>query len=130
MKYVDYKHLDELFDITPQGGGYWVLDGETTTSQEGELNSFYGKKHTEETRERMRTSALRRAKTRFAERQRCANAKKTYLFVSPENSVVRIRGSLNQFCESRGLNNGAMSALHRGQGLRGSKQHKGWRKYE
>ena len=128
MKFISYDGLDEVFDISSTEGGCWIPTEGDGLPSAGELNAFYGKKHTEETKALMKESAKKRGKS-YTNKQRRANAKKTYLFISPQNTIVMIRGSLNFFCQQRGLNNGAMAALHRGAGMRNSQQHKGWRKY-
>ena len=122
---IDFSVLDNLFDNVEHSPHIVKIEYPVLQEVSGELNAFYGKKHTSEARERMKLAAKNRDKT-FTKRQRCANANKTWTFVSPEYKIVRIRGSLKHFCEQRGLNFGAMAALHRGKLQRGY-QHKGWR---
>ena len=126
-KWIDFSELDALFGGDPQNK-IWVEDVDWVSSQEGELNAFYGKKHTEETKEQMKASAKRRDATGFKKKQSISNAKKTYTFTSPYGSVVRIRGSLKQFCQQRGLNTGAMCSIHNHGHATRTEQHKGWRK--
>ena len=130
-KWIDFTGLNEFFGLDNSISGVWIdVPEHDPLFGCGEQNPFYGEKHSAESRERMRQAAQRRATTDFAKKQRCANAKKTWCFVSPQGSVVWFKGSLKFFCEQRGLNFGAMAALHRKKGeRRGSKQHHGWRAY-
>lgn len=128
-KWIDFSGLDSVMGIDPKGK-IWMENVDRVHSQEGEMNAFYGKNHTEETKEQMKGSAKRRDATGFKKKQSIVNAKKTWTFISPEYKVVRIRGSLNQFCKERGLNTGAMASIHKAYKQPGhgqSKQHKGWR---
>ena len=128
-KWLDFTGLNEAMGVSQDLTGVWVeWPDEIGTAFEGEANPFYGEKHSPETRERMRQAAQRRATTDFAKKQRCANAKKTWMFVSPQGSVVWFKGSLNYFCQQRGLNTGAMAAIHGERGIRNTTQYKGWRK--
>lgn len=91
----------------------------------GEKNPYYGRKHSEETREKMRESGKNRKNTNYKENQRKSQSKLTYRFLNPDGELVVIEGSLNQFCQENGLNNGRMSQLHR-EKIKDS-HHKGWR---
>ena len=125
MKYFSFDALDELFGLEVRGDGYWQEDFECEAMC-GEANAFYGQQHTDESKEQMRESAKKRNLTLYREKQSVSNAKVTWTFVSPEYKIVRIRGSLNEFCKKNNLNTGAMAALHKGKLIRGY-QHKGWR---
>ncbi len=78
----------------------------------GKGNPFYGKTHTENTKNKMRESA------------RLRGAKNCYKFFNPMGECVIINGSLKKFCNDNGLNSGAMSQVHLGK----KPQYKGWRR--
>ena len=125
-RWIDFTGLNETFDIPPTLTGAWMdVPDDWVSAGSGEMNAFYGMKHTPETRERMSQAAKNRSED-WKNRQRCANAKKTWMFISPTYSIVWFKGSLKYFCQERGLNTGAMAALHKGVGNR----HKGWRRYK
>ena len=123
----DWTGLNEVFEMNGPDGEWCEVLEHDPTAYSGEGNPFYGEKHTDETKAQLKSAASRRGETEFAKKQRVSNAKKTWTFISPEYKIVRIRGSLNQFCQERGLNVGAMAALHKHKLVRGH-QHKGWRK--
>lgn len=121
----DWTGLNEVFEVNGPDGAWCEVVEHNPLFGRGEENAFYGEKHTEETKAQMRASASRRGETDYAKRQRCANAKKTWTFISPNNTIVRFKGSLKFFCEQRGLNFGRMAQVHKLAPR--CKSHKGWR---
>lgn len=93
-------------------------------NRNGENNPYYGKKHSEEVREKMREAAKNRGEE-WKDRQRKSRTKgQVYYFINPEGERVKVEGSLNYFCINRGLNTGGMCQVHKGN----RPHHKQWRK--
>ena len=100
----------------------------------GPANPFYGCKHTDESNSQMSESAKKRDNTKLMESITERWKSQEYKFLDPQGNLVVVNGSLNKWCKEMGLNNGAMSALHRTGGIswRGkmrSDNYKGWTKY-
>ena len=53
MVWRSFDKLDETFGLTPTAQGYWEKKVLGCKDALGELNSFYGKKHTQETKDRI-----------------------------------------------------------------------------
>ena len=95
---IDYTECDVAWGGSQKGNNYWEGCHHTEETKaylseimSGEGNPFYGKRHTEETRQKMREAAKRRSQTDFAEKQRAALCVNNhYKFLNPEGEPVII----------------------------------------
>ena len=70
MEWFSFERLDEFFDIESDGpDGCWVEWGDFK-GEEGENNSFYGKKHSEESRKQMSESYKKNYENGFHPRRK------------------------------------------------------------
>ena len=122
--YYDFTTLNNLFGIDGVDGAWDLI--EQVSPQTGELNAFYGKKHSAESKARMSKAATKRMKSAKVRQgiSKALSQNNSWCFTNPEGCVIDFTGSLNQFCKKNGLNTGAMSQVHK----RNYDAHKGWRK--
>ena len=69
LEWVSFRGLNETFQ-TEGPEGCWVEWGDFTSDESGENNAFYGKKHTEESKQRMREAYLRNYEKGFHPRKK------------------------------------------------------------
>ena len=134
----------KLCNITFGGDGHFLMSEETkekiSQAQRGENNHFFGKKHTEETKELIRQAGLGRAcspetraklsttftgpsspnwgrkhtsETRAKLLAAKAKLAKTWTFINPEGLEITFT-NIKQFCRENGLCHGNMLSLIRG----------------
>jgi molybdopterin converting factor small subunit len=89
----------------------------------GEKNHFYGRKHTEESKELVRLKNKGRKQDKSVVERRTKTALKyKYLFISPDNQRYEVDNS-NQFCIANNLNSSAVSQVAKGNWS----NHRGWK---
>jgi hypothetical protein len=91
--------------------------------RKGEKNHFYGRKHTEETKEIIRFKNKGRKQDRSVVERRTHSALKyKYLFISPDNQRYETVNA-NQFCIDNGLNSSGVYQVAKGNWS----NHQGWK---
>jgi molybdopterin converting factor small subunit len=91
--------------------------------RKGEKNHFYGKKHTEESKELVKSKNKGRKQDRsIVERRTKTALKYKYLFISPDNQRYEIDNA-NEFCIDNGLNSSGAYQVARGNWS----NHQGWK---
>jgi hypothetical protein len=92
-------------------------------SASGKDNPFYGRKHTEKSKELVRSKNKGRKQDKYVVERRTKTALKyKYLFISPDNERYEVDNA-NQFCISNNLNSSAASQVARGNWS----NHSGWK---
>ena len=122
MKWISFDDLNRVFGLPETGDGYWQEDV-VCESMCGSANTFYGLKHTEESKAQMKESALKRDNTNLRAGVK-RHFTKEYKFLNPDGECVIHIGTMSDFCKPRGLNIKSMFDVHNGK----YSQHHGWRK--
>ena len=129
----DFSSLDEAFNI-PSTGPILIEDCDDLISgQWGEDNHFYGKKHTEETKQLMKDNhydCSGKNNSRYGvkllpdqiEKFKQSKCKFTYLFTKPDGEQFIAR-SIKEVADEYGLGHPNLYQVLKGK----YKQHKGWR---
>ena len=124
VQWVDFDKFNRIFDMNETGGGAWIKADDTSTSSKGELNAFYGLKHTEESKKQMSESRkISHSKDSYLKKHR-ARYTKRYEFLNPQGERVIHIGTMSELCREHNLNIKSMFDVWYGK----YSQHHGWRK--